>query len=54
MATDIFQARLAGLFSHLSHVLIYIDDTAIIRWSTYEEHMNDEAEVLDILSKAGI
>ena len=54
MATDIFQARLAGLFSHLSHVLVYIDDIAIIGCSTYEEHMKAVAEVLEILSKAGM
>ena len=54
MATDIFQARLAGLFSHLSHVLVYIDDIAIIGYSTYEELMKDVAEVLEIISKAGM
>ena len=54
MATDVFQARLACLFSHISHVLVYIDDIAIIGYSTYEEHMKDVAEVLDILSKVGM
>lgn len=52
MATDVFQARLAGLFTHLEYVLVYIDDIAIIGYSTYDEHMQDVKHVLEILSKA--
>ena len=54
MATDVFQSRLSGLFSHLSYVIVYIDDIAIIGYGAFEEHTNDVWQVLEISSKTGI
>ena len=38
-ATNVFQARLVGLFSHLPHVLVYINDIAIITNWSFEDHL---------------
>ena len=38
IATDVFQARLTGLFSHLLFVLVYIDDIAVITKGDLSDH----------------
>ena len=54
IASNVFQARLARLFTHLSHVLVYIDNIAIIGYGTFNEHLVDVNEVLDILCHSGM
>ena len=45
IAADVFQARLAGLFSHLSFVLVYIDDIAVITKGNLSDHF-DKVEIV--------
>ena len=54
MASDVFQERLAGFFTHLSHVLVYIYDIAIIGYNTFDKHLQDVNEVVNILRKLGM
>ena len=54
IATDIFKARLASLFSQLSFVLVYIDDIAVITKGTLSDHFDKVEKVLKILLDSGI
>ena len=54
IARDVFQARLAGLFTHLFYVLDYIDDISIIEYRTFDKHLEYVNEVIDILCNLGI
>ena len=49
MLRNVFQARLASLFTHLLHVLVYIENLTINVYSIFEEHLFDIQEVLLIL-----
>jgi len=54
IASDVFQARLASFSAHLSYVLVYIDNIAIIGYGTFEEHFRDVNKVLDIICDSGM
>ena len=54
ITTDVFQARLAGLFSHLPFVLVYIDDIAIITKGDLKDHFEKVEMVLKILLESGM
>ena len=46
MASYVFQARIAGLFSYMVHVLVYTNNISIIGYSTHDAHLKDVQEVL--------
>ena len=52
--TDIFQARLASLFSHIPHVLVYIDKIAITNIYSLIDHLQKLKEALLILLDSGM
>ena len=54
MISDLFQTRLARLFAHLSHMLVYIDDIAIIGYRTFDNYLKGIKQVLDILCNSGM
>lgn len=54
MTIDVFQTRLAWLFTHISHVLLYIDNITIIGYTQIEEHLADVDGFLDILYESGM
>ena len=54
IATDVFQARLAGLFSHLPFVLVYIDGIAIITKGNLKYYFEKVEMVLKILLESGM
>ena len=54
VATDIFQARLANLFSGLEYVVIYLDDILIIGIGSFDELIKKVTEVLERLLRAAM
>ena len=54
MSSNVFQVKLAEIFSHLSHALEYINDIVIIRYGTFDKYLKDTKQVLDILCNSGI
>ena len=53
MASDVLHARVAGLFTHFSHVLVYIDNIVITRYDTFNKHLQDVNNIFDVLCKSG-
>ena len=54
VATDNFQAAMAGLFNNLEGVIVYIDNIIIIGSASFQEHMKLVGEVLRRLEYQGL
>ena len=55
VATDVFQAAMAGVFNDLTEVIVYIDDIIIIGSQSFQDHMKSVgAEVLRRLEYQGL
>ena len=51
MDNDALIVRLVGIFTHILHMLVYIGNIAIIVCQTFEQHLNNVNEVLNIMCK---
>ena len=54
MTADAFQSKSVGIFTHLSYMLVYIDDITIISYTTFNKHPVKIEQMLDILCKSEI
>ena len=54
VVSNVLEIRLAGLFTHLLHVLVYIDNISIIGYDTFDKHLRDINKVLDMLCHSGV
>ena len=53
-APDIFQQEMSSLMQGLEFVRTYLDDLLVLGTGTYEEHLDNLAEVLEKLSNSGL
>jgi len=53
-ATDIFQQRMNSLYSNMNYVDTFLDDTMILGYDTFDNHLKDVIEVLKRLLAAGM
>jgi hypothetical protein len=53
-ATDIFQQRMNSLYSDMNNVDTFLDDTMILGYDTFDNHLKDVIEVLKRLLAAGM
>jgi hypothetical protein len=53
-ATDIFQQRMNALYHDMSNVDTFLDDSMILGYSTFQDHLNTVIEVLKRLLNAGM
>ena len=50
MVIDAFQAKLAGTFTHILHMLVYIDGITIVGYRTFENNIKYAKQVSEYLS----
>jgi len=53
-ATDIFQQRMGNMFHNMNTIDIFMDDTIIFGYATFQLHLADVAEILKRLLEAGM
>ena len=54
IATDVFQQRLSELVAGVPHVYVFNDDISIVGKGTYEEHIQQVSQVLQVLMASGV